>query len=480
MHSTNLSNFYKSPKVILALILSAFFLKGVFLVSSYPIFGGQDESRHYSTIQYLTEPKKKDWELKKMPDKHDEDNLETYGFSEEIQKTATATDTNIIRGELFNTINFSDDYVKKNEASINSLQWKPYNFSLKPEIVPSSIYHPAISKIEKLLSSQSILTRFYFIRIISVMLGALAVFFFYLTAKTIGFSEKNSLLLTAIIAFQPKFSSYGTYITYDALLIPLFFLFTLAVVMALKNGLNWKNFVLLLFSATLGFLTKLTGLVLLAVFASLIAYFLYQKVTTKSKSIRYATYVFCMLIFIFLATYADIGNYLSSTGKSPTQIFNSLNNYLDKSFTPGRFALSARTYWNVPDEAISLIKWLEIISLTGLGFFFFSKKIKFDFLPEKKYIVFFVLMILALQLEIRAADWSMFSRSGTLDLGTPGRYFLPNLGAHIILVFTGLGVIFAFFKRENYFEKSLIIGLLSMFYFSLYLLFNGLILRYYL
>ena len=54
--------FYKNPTFVLILILGVFFLKGVFLATIFPIFGGQDESRHYNTIQYLAEPAEKTWE----------------------------------------------------------------------------------------------------------------------------------------------------------------------------------------------------------------------------------------------------------------------------------------------------------------------------------------------------------------------------------------------------------------------------------
>lgn len=478
--------FYKRPIFLLILILAAFFLKGVFLAAVFPIFSGQDEARHYSAIQYLAEPTDKTWDLKELPER-DDDNLETYGFSEEVQKTATATDTHILRGEIFNTIGFSDGSDGKNEEVIHSMPWKPYNFNLKPDNVGGGkLYHPAAALIEKALVDQDILVRFYSLRIISVLLGTLAVLFFYLTAKTIGFSEKTSLLLTAIVSFQPKFSMYGASITYDALLIPAFFLFTLAGAMAFKNGLDWKNSTLLIISATLGFLAKLTGFVLIAVLVSIFIYFIYQKIKTRNKNIRYITYILCASSFLFLFSY--IKDYLPGAEQSLAQLAGSLGKYLDKSLTFGRFGLSARTYWgalgwtdgHIMDGIVEAIKYIEIISLAGLGIFFFSKKERPAYLPEKKYIAFFVFMVIALQLEIRVADWSIFNQSGALGLGTPGRYFLPNLSAHIILIFTGLGALFAYFKRGHYFEKSLVIGAISMLYFSTYLIFNAIILRYYL
>jgi hypothetical protein len=112
----------------------------------------------------------------------------------------------------------------------------------------------------------------------------------------------------------------------------------------------------------------------------------------------------------------------------------------------------------------------------GLIYFLASKK-RPEFLPDKKYVIFLIAMVIALQLGIRTADWKIFMSSDNLDLGTPGRYFLPNLASHIILLFVGLG---AFLRKERYFQYSLIIGLILMFSFSMYLTFNVIIPRYYL
>jgi hypothetical protein len=106
----------------------------------------------------------------------------------------------------------------------------------------------------------------------------------------------------------------------------------------------------------------------------------------------------------------------------------------------------------------------------------FSKR-KFDYLPEKKYIIFLIGVIIALQLGIRFADWRAFSVSNRLNLGTPGRYFLPNLASHIILVFVGLG---ALLRKEKYFNLTLLFGLISMFAFFMYIIFDLVIPRTYL
>ena len=483
--------FLKDPKLILFLILTVFFLKGVFLVTIQPIFSGQDETRHYNTLQYLTEPEDAVTEDEKIRKKNteklrDKDNFNTYNFSEEIQKTAEATDTEILRSELYNTIRFSPSSDGMNESDINARIWRPYNYYAEPDVAgTTSLYHKTATQIERLFSDQSILVRFSLIRIFSVLLGTFAVYLSYQIARTIGLSTKVSLILTAILAFQPKFSLYLTNINYDVLLIPAFFLFTYAGVLALKNGLNWKDLSLLLLSILIATETKGTGYILVVVFLALIGYLLSEKVKLQNKKARYSIYGACFIISLAVISFLfshffQIKN-LSSVG-----------DYISKTITFNRFVLPSETYWgtlswvnsSLLSNATNIIFVIEMIALLGIGLLLFSKKFKEDypsFLPTRKYVIFLISMIIALQIGVRIADWSVFSRIGgmKMSLGTPGRYFLPNLVSHILLVGVGLGALLAWLKKEQYFEPILLTILISIFSLMMYLIFNVIILRFY-
>ncbi|MBP9821667.1 MAG: glycosyltransferase family 39 protein [Candidatus Pacebacteria bacterium] len=489
-------SFIKSQKIILVLILCTFFLKGVFLVVIQPIFTGQDEARHYDTVQYFAEPKNAVPETEKITKKNydearDKDNFNTYNFTEEIQKTAQATNTDIIRGDMFNTIDFSRSYNGENETTINLKTWKPYNYYAEPDIAgTSSLYHKATSHIEKWLSDQTILTRFYTIRIFSALLGTITLFFCYLTARTIGFSSYVSLILTALISFQPKFSLYFTNINYDVLLIPMFFLFTYAGVRTLKHGLTWRNILLLVAPIIIATETKATGYILVIIFVALITFLLYKKVEQQTKYFRYSVYGICSLVALFIMQY--LYSHFLVSDLSLVQRMESLFSYLSKTITFGKFIMPSDTYWGILGWTNNAFLWtvpwgillLELLALFGLGLLFFSKTFSQSypsFLPAKKYILFLIGMIVALQLGVRIADWSAFSRLGsmTMSLGTPGRYFLPNLSAHILLMATGLGALLAYTKKERYFETILLGLLILMFSLMMYLTFNALILRFY-
>ncbi len=482
-------NFCQKPFFILGLILVGFFLKGVFLSAIFPIFDGQDESRHYNTIQYLSEPKEKNWTITAQDGKQNKDNLATYRYSEEIKQTAIATDNDALRGDIFNTIDFSNSSIGENERLINQRLWKPYNFTSPPDIVfGTQLYHSIGSLIEKTFSQQSILVRFYLLRIFSVFLGTITVLFTYLIARSIGFSEKHSLLITAIVSFQPKFSFYYSNINYDALLILMFSVFTYFGILTIKKGLNWKNLALLVISSLIAFLTKKTGAILFVVMIALIIVLLNEKIKKqKNKNVKIIFYLASATSLAFVLIY--LSRYVAFFNESFFALTDSLGNYLSKSLTMGRFALSARTYWGTlswvnswfMDYVINFIWIIEILSIVGLIFLLFGKKEKIPkFLPEKKYLFFLIGMIIALQLGIRTADWSVFTIAEKLSLGAPGRYFLPNLTAHMLIVFSGLGMLFFHFKKEHYFEKSLFIGTILMFSFTLYLIVNVVIFRFYL
>jgi len=492
MIGARFQNLIENTRFLLVFVLAVFFLKGVFLVTVQPIFGGQDEARHYNTIQFLSQPKDTlslAWnnQTKKSQNK---DDLATYRFSEEIKNTATATNTEIIRGDMFNTLIFSNTSNGIHEVEINKKIWPAINYESPDAVLGTPFYHKIASHIEKWLSDQTILIRFYTIRIFSVLLGTIALFFCFLTARTIGFSPKVSLILTALLSFQPKFSLYFTNINYDVLLIPMFFLFTYAGVHALKHGLTLRNILLLVTSIIIATETKATGYILIVILVSLVTFLLYKKVEQQTKYFRYSVYGICSVAVLFVMQY--LYSHFLVSDLSPMQRIESLFSYLSKTITFGKFIMPSDTYWGILGWTNNSFLWtapwgillLELLTLFGLGLLFFSKTFSQSypsFLPAKKYVLFLIGMIVALQLGVRIADWSAFSRLGsmTMSLGTPGRYFLPNLSAHILLIATGLGALLAYTKREKHFETVLLGLLILMFSLMMYLTFDALILRFY-
>ena len=472
----------QNPVWLLAVLLVAFFLKEVFLAALFPMFTGQDEARHYNTVQYLTYPKAP---TQKPTAEQNKDWLETYNFSTEIKNTIVAAGLDANRDNSFDKMSFlPNSFVGQNENEINRASWAPLNLTAPPDIAgTTSLYHHLASLVEKALASQSILVRFYAARLFSILLGTLAVFFFYLAIKNFGFSEKATLALTAIVSFQPRFSIYYVSVNYDALLILAFAIFFWAGTLVLKKGADWKNLSLLAVAALIGYADKPTGIVIIVVFIFILAWLFWQKINSYGKNFKYLSLVIFVLAIIVI--FAAFGNYLPlSGGKNHLNILVSLWEYFSKTLTPGKLALTSRTYWgtlswtdsSMLDNVVNFINLIELAAAGGLIWFFFAKNPP-TYLPQKKYAIFAAIMIIALQLGIRLADWKFFANSGSLVLGSPGRYFIPNLAAHIVLVFVGLGMLL---KKKKYFEDALSLGAVLMFCFTTYLIFNAILFRFYL
>ena len=405
-----------------------------------------------------------------------------------IKETIRLTDLNIPRQEFFAKNSFTLSAVGENEIQIDSLKGLSYNQTYPPDILRSqNFYHRLVLPLEKFFAQENIFVRFYLIRIFSVLLGTLIIFLFYQIIKSAGFSIKNSLLLTSLAVFQPKFSTYLSNINYDALLILAFALFTLAGIWVLKNGFGWKNGSLLLSALALGLLAKGTSIALLLMLLFLIAYQIYkiyQKTADKKKALIYIFTLLFLLILVLWLFSAKYNIFSLLPIQENLSLKENILSFKDYVFKTSSIISVSKNYWgdlgwtrdNIDKYLIYIIWLAEFLAVFGLGWLFFSKK-KLDFLPEKKYLFFSILMIFVLQFSIRLYDWRVLNDLGEILLGTPGRYFLPNLAAHLILVATGLGYLL---RQEKYLEKVLTAGLILMFFFAFYQIFNVILPRFYL
>ena len=500
MFQNRLISILTSSPFLLSLILIAFFSKGVFLTTLQPIFTGQDEARHYNSIQFFAEPAISSPQKIVLPvtEEQNKEDLSTYRFSEEIRETAAATDNQLLRSEIFNTTRFSDTVIGREESTINSKPWSQLNYlnletGYFPDAVRSTVlYHKLTTWIESYFSEESILVRFHLIRLFSVLLGTIAVFLAYLTARTIGFSSTISLIITAIIAFQPRFSIYLSQINYDALLIPLFFLFTYTGARTIRDGFTFINILLLVGTLIPALFTKATGYLLIPLTLFLLISQIWQKFRNiENKRSRYIIAI--TLFALFASSFSFLYFHFFGTETSLLQKLSTLPAYLSKTISFKNILWPSESYWGMIGWTDSwfiyvtptIIFLVETIAATGLGLLFFSKKMKGfsypSFLPTKIYVYFLIALVIILQLGVRFADWNTYIRIGnmSMSLGTPGRYFIPTLLAHILLISTGLGAFFSYFKKENMFRLILTLFLIFMISLNLHIIFNTILLRYY-
>ncbi len=477
--------------LLLLLVVILFILKGFLIAGIFPIFQGPDEPVHHGTVQYFAEPENKTWEIIEDENEDVYGNINTFNLSEEIKQTANILKFNETTFKKNNVQEFSDgSYSGKLEKEIKANAWKHYTDIYPPRSASGNpLYYFLASLIEKAFSSDNILVRFFLIRFLSVFLGALVITLVYFISRKIGFSQNISLLLSVIVAFQPMFSFMSAIVNLDILLFFAFTLFTYGAVCLLKDGIAAKNILILVVSTVIGFLTKGSGIVLIITLYLLLAYAIYKRVAIKKTLfiLYFALFSLSLAIISFIiipkSYLKDItGFQAESKFKS---VSTSLHKYLDKTANVPKIKYVVESYWGnfgwldtkISGSIVDFIFVVEIIGFLGMFWYLFSRKKRLDYLPEKKYFVLFLLLILALQLAIRFYDWQVFNNTGKIMIDTPGRYFMPNIAAHFIILLSGLAV---FLRKKEYFELLLKFVFILMIILQFYSIFNLIIPRYYL
>ena len=511
MDPNQTSHTLKKPLFWLSILLFIFIMKGLVLGILFPFFQGPDEQTHYATLQYLAEPKEKSWPIIKKPkDLIDGNNIATYHFSEETIKSAQATGFDEVKFQNENTQSFSGSSFGPNEKAVAENSWKRY-IDIYPTNTSGtvSVYYLLGTKIEQALSDQSILTRFFSIRLLSVVLGALVVLLTYLTARKMSFSEKNSLILAVLVAFQPMFSSTASIVNIDIALILAFSLFVYAGVSMLAEGSGLKYVTLLIFSIILGLFSKGPGMVLVVVAIPFLIYFAYLYFHIDKRRFFWWVFLFLSLSIALTFIFMPKSYFVSITNIGAASQFSSplisLEKYLSKTIGGSGLSISHASYWGnfgwldtkISPKILDVIRIIELVAFLGIVFYLISGTRPFDklssslsnlgvedrmtkekgHLPQKRYIIFFIGIILALQFAIRFYDWRVFDATKQIVIGAPGRYFLPNIIPHILLIVTGLGF---FTRNKKQFSILLKTLLILMILLSLYTMINVIIPRYYL
>lgn len=497
-----------ASKIFLAALLSIFVLEGAILSFLMPIFQNPDEQVHYGTVQHWTEPKEKTWEITAYKHSVDGKDIRTSGLPEEMVQTAVIARFDEIKFQKQNTQWFSDTSYGPNEDTAVENEWNRY-IDTTPSAVSGtkSVYYLFASWIERSLADESIFARIFSVRALSILFGVVVVLIAYFLARKIGFSETSSLAFSGVAAFQPMFVVTAAQVNIDIALIFSFSLFLYAGVCILRNGLNWRNALLAIIAAVLGMASKGPGIVLVAALYPLFVWGAYRRFDIPWKK---------FLAYLAIATIVLAGaalliapkNYLTGiTGWSTQSKFDSplksIGKYLDKTMSEGELRETHASYWGnfgwldtqIDSSILDIIWYLEIIGLFGsilyiawpllakshaaalLGRLKFARDSDIRWLPERKYIIFLLMMIFALQFAIRFYDWRVFDATGQLLIGTPGRYFLPNMLGHLVVVFAGLGFLLGNAVR---FDRLMKTGLIAMVLLEIYSIFWVIIPRYYL
>lgn len=472
-------------------IIFAFFgLFYIFFTFLSPVYQGPDEQIHYATIQHRAEPEKKAWTISTPESNISGKDIATFNFSEEVIQLGKQTQFDEVKWQNENTAQFEiGSQYGKNEMLFSELPYKRYVDSYPPNVsYNTSWYYWAGSLIEKNLGAFSIIERFFTLRLFSVLILLTTLTIVFFTASKIFTSRWQAFLFSILVGFQPMLISTGSIVNIDIALIFGTTLFFLGGISVLKNPKSTLAHALLLTGLIIAATAKGPGIAFL--FVSLILYFFLFKEKIYSLSSPIAAILSAMIIALIVAfpyfpeSFVQSYFYLDSPSQFSSPLA-SLAEYLKKSLDFGTFERTHESYWGsfgwldtrIGDLPLRLLFLVEILGWIGTACFFFSKKSP-DYLPQKSILFFSLGMLLALQLAIRFYDWRVFDGAGKILIGTPGRYFLPTLVPHLVILITGLG--FLFTKNRSHFTLLLKVLAVGMILLSLYALFPIIIPRYYL
>lgn len=470
-------------------LVGLFLILGTWLALLIPFFQGPDEQVHYATLQRWAEPDEKTWPIIEDSRLNQSDDIRSYHFSEEVRETAHRLQFDELKWQPTNTQSFSMNQVGQREVEVVGNSWKRY-----VDVYPAntsgtwSLYYWLGSDIEQFLVNQSILDRIFFARLFSLCIGALTVLVAFMIVRRLGWSPVPATLFASLIAFQPMFLATSTVINIDILLVFAFSLFFYGAVFWITDGLTIKSISIALAAVLIGVFTKGPGIVLIGLLVVLLLFSGYRRCRARCQNLI----PYCLLAgsaivsLFFLLTPAHIlSNFLhlgsASVFSGPIE---SIGAYLEKTFTSGAIIWTTMTYWgsfgwldtNLPESIVSFILATEIVSIFGLIWFFFDKNPP-QFLPNKQTLLFTLVSLIFLQLAIRFFDWRIFDTTGKILIGTPGRYFLPNIIPHFLLIVSGLGY---FTRTKESFRKLLLALSICFFTLTLYALWFIILPRYYL
>lgn len=470
-------------------LVGLFLILGTWFALLVPFFQGPDEQVHYATIQHWAEPEEKNWPIIQDQGLNKSDDIRTYRFSEEIRETAYRMQFDEIKWQPNNTQFFSLEQNGPAEDEILQNNWLRHIDTYPANTSGAwSVYYWLGANIETFFADETVFDRLFFARLLSVCIGALTVLVAFMSARKLGWPPTLATLFAALIAFQPMLLATSAVVNIDILLVFAFSLFFYGAIFWITTGPNAHSISITLAAMLIGLFTKGPGIVLVGLLIVLLLFSGYRRYGTQCRDFfpycLLTGFVIISLFFIFtpahiLANFLHLGT--ASVFAGP---FESISAYLEKTLSSGAIAWTAMTYWgsfgwldtNLPESFLYLILAVETVAIFGLIWLFFDKAPP-RFLPGKPVLLFALVSIIFLQFAIRFFDWRIFDATGKVLSGTPGRYFLPNIIPHFLLLVSGLGY---FTPTKEIFRKLLLVLSIALFALTSHALWFIVLPRYYL
>lgn len=460
---------------IVALILATL-LKALVWISVVPIWHTPDEQAHFATIQNFAEGVIK-------PSYKGLTHSEELIISERFLDTERGSKR---RNKFTFNPNYKIEYVTgavgKHEEEIKNLAKSTRTNMLEKEMASYyPLYYQAGKVIYQIFYNFDLLTRVFVVRLFSIFPILGVTLLSYLAAKEIFPKEKYLHLTVPILtSFHPMMTFLNAGVTNDGLNIFLFTAFIYFSILSIKKGLDFKNLVAFSIILGLGQITRPQFLIALPLFAVVFIYdfFVHKRSLVQAFA---KILVFIPIVIVtggWFTLQKALGNFFEQgvplpyfeTPQTATSVNLSFITHLKNSL----IQTDQQTfywYWGVfkwlslvyPAVVNQILKGITVISAIG-GFFWVLKVIKSkDFSKTTTTIVFLLVTSIFFVLNIFFVDWRHIVTNG-FSLGVQGRYFLPTVLAHMILLTVGMLVLVpAKFQRYISFVLSLAMIILNSF-----------------
>ncbi len=456
-------------KKIIYLLLLVTFLKGLVWLVVVPIWHTPDEQAHFAEVEFIAEKKRLPSQVLNRQSGEKELSREIL-FSEQL--LGTERDEAGINKFTYHpeyNIPYESGLVGKYEKEINNIpkSWRSEMVRNESANYPP-LYYLLGSLVYFLFYSGDLFTRVMMVRIFSILLSTLTVFFSFKIAKEIF--PKDFLLQLAIpllVSFQPMFTFVSVGVNSDNLLNLLFTAFIYLGIKIIREGLTLKSGLFLGMVVGLGIITR-PQLYLLAPLA--LALFVFEAVRERrqlvSLCLKFGLFVFFLIAaggwwFLRLFFLSNIPMLVDVSAHPDIAPPIPLLDYLEMALTK-LIRETIPWYWGVfkwlglvlPRLVNRILMRVTLLAALGSLIWFVKVLLRRKFTTQEISLFFLILINFLYIGAIYQYDFSYLRLHG-MSIGIQGRYFFPAISAQ--MTFLVLGIVNLIPQKWLKLQKSAII-----------------------
>lgn len=419
-------------KNFILFVFLAVIVKQITWVVLVPIWQTPDEQAHFAQVQWYAENKNT--------------KIQVVNLSEEVYRSEQILGTvRDVSGN--NKYTYHPDYKNNIVGGFNDRSLSEFNLNLSSRVnyvateaaMYPPLYYQMVVPFYDLVYRNGLIDRVYASRLASLVLFFLMILVTYLIGKVIWQEKIKVYALTIFVAFHPMVSFLAAGVHPDNLLNLLYTIILFLCLLVLRNGVKWKYLIGLILCIFAGYYTKPLVFLVIPVILSVVTWKFFRG---SFLGIVISLLVLFAPVFVFVFQIKmDFVPYVTSL--SPLAGMNYLD-YLEFRIPKMVFEVWP-WYWGVfkwlsltlPSVILKIITRLAIIATIGsfIKIIIKIKNGKYDF--EFKAIILFIISSLSYIVYLLFWDWRLMQAMG-FSQGIQGRYFFPNIVAHLAILIFGL------------------------------------------